>query len=101
MANASPSRPARGRARPTGPSTSSPDHPGKRAGRGGGTAGRTSAMSRPTSQRRRPGIHIPLARAARLHRLVTILARGPEAREGLLSELGIGLRTFYRELELL
>ncbi len=51
--------------------------------------------------RRRPAVHITLARAARLHRLVVILSRGPKSREDLLSDLGIGLRTFYRELELL
>jgi predicted DNA-binding transcriptional regulator YafY len=46
-------------------------------------------------------VHVTLARAARLHRLVTMLAQGPLAREALLSRLQIGLRTFYRELELL
>ena len=58
-------------------------------------------MSRQTHARRRPGVHITLGRAARLHRLVSILAQEPRTREGLLTELGIGLRTFYRELELL
>lgn len=53
------------------------------------------------SQRRRPTIHITLGRAARLHRLVMTLAGGPGSREQLLGGLGIGLRTFYRELELL
>ncbi len=53
------------------------------------------------NQRRRPTIHITLGRAARLHRLVMTLAGGPGAREALLSGLGVGLRTFYRELELL
>ena len=33
--------------------------------------------------------------------MVAILATGPQAREALLSGLGIGLRTFYRELVLL
>lgn len=51
--------------------------------------------------RRRPATHITLARAARLHRLVSILGAQPRTREQVLSELAIGLRTFYRELELL
>jgi hypothetical protein len=42
-----------------------------------------------------------LQRAARLHRLVRFLAEGPRNRMAILSELRIGLRTFYRELELL
>ena len=53
------------------------------------------------SIRRRPSVHITLQRAARLHRLVRFLAEGPRARTAILSELRIGLRTFYRELELL
>ena len=51
--------------------------------------------------RRRPGGHITLARAARLHRLVMMLGNGPTVKSDLLSRLEIGLRTFYRELELL
>lgn len=51
--------------------------------------------------RRRPATHITLGRAARLHRLVTYLGAGPKTREEVLSALSIGLRTFYRELELL
>jgi predicted DNA-binding transcriptional regulator YafY len=58
-------------------------------------------MTRSGTSRRRPAVHITLTRAARLHRLVSILASGPRTRAALLSELGIGLRTFYRELELL
>ena len=58
-------------------------------------------MKRSNVGRRRPAVHITLGRAARLHRLVTILAGGPQTREELLAALGIGLRTFYRELELL
>lgn len=53
------------------------------------------------SPRRRPATHITLARAARLHRLVSLLGAGPRTREQVLSHLAIGLRTFYRELELL
>jgi predicted DNA-binding transcriptional regulator YafY len=46
-------------------------------------------------------VHITLARAARLRRLVKYLAAAPRPRDAILAELGIGLRTFYRELELL
>ena len=53
-----------------------------------------------TTPRRRPAVHITLARAARLHRLVTLLAESPRTRDAILSELAMGLRTFYRELEL-
>lgn len=58
-------------------------------------------MKRPPSNRRRPSVHITLVRAARLHRLVMLLAESARSREQVLSALGIGLRTFYRELELL
>ncbi len=58
-------------------------------------------MSRPTSGRRRPAVHISLARASRLHRLVKLLGESPSSRESLLAGLAIGLRTFYRELVLL
>ncbi|SIO59439.1 hypothetical protein SAMN05444166_6052 [Singulisphaera sp. GP187] len=58
-------------------------------------------MKRSSSSRRRPGIHITLGRAARLHRLVRFLAVTPRSRETILGDLQIGLRTFYRELELL
>ncbi|HEX8199948.1 MAG TPA: hypothetical protein VF590_05640 [Isosphaeraceae bacterium] len=58
-------------------------------------------MKRTRSPRRRPAVHITLDRAARLHRLIRLLGEGPQGREPLLAALGIGLRTFYRELELL
>lgn len=58
-------------------------------------------MSNPPSTRRRPLVHITLQRAARLHRLVWYLAENPRTRDAILFSLGIGLRTFYRELELL
>lgn len=58
-------------------------------------------MKRPAPPRRRPVVQITLGRASRLHRLVTILASGPTAREALLDRLAIGLRTYYRELDLL
>ena len=54
-----------------------------------------------TRARRRPGGHITLGRAARLHRLVMLLASEPMSKAALLASLAIGLRTFYRELELL
>ncbi len=50
---------------------------------------------------RRPSIHITLARASRLHGLVRFLEEGPRGRDEVLKRCGIGLRTFYRELELL
>jgi hypothetical protein len=58
-------------------------------------------MTSHANLRRRPSGHISLQRAARLHRLVRILSGGPLSRAVVLSELRIGLRTFYRELELL
>ena len=58
-------------------------------------------MSNPPGTRRRPSVHITLQRAARLHRMVGFLAEGPRTRDAILSRLGMGLRTFYRELELL
>ena len=57
-------------------------------------------MSGGNPRKRRPSARISLARASRLHRLVAALAEAPRARERLLAELGIGLRTFYRELAL-
>ena len=56
-------------------------------------------MSRPSSRRRRPAAPITSPRAARLYRLVHFLAEAPRNRPAVLSELQIGLRTFYRELE--
>ena len=58
-------------------------------------------MTNPANPRRRPSVHITLPRAARLHRLVRFLAEKPRARSAILSDLRIGLRTFYRELDLL
>ena len=54
-----------------------------------------------TRARRRPGGHITLGRAARLHQLVMLLALEPVTRPAILAALSVGLRTFYRELELL
>ncbi len=58
-------------------------------------------MSRTATGGRRPAVHITLARAARLHRLVGALGGDGRSRDDLLALLGIGLRTYYRELELL
>ena len=58
-------------------------------------------MKRSATGRRRPSVHITLGRAARLHRLVATLGQSPLGREPLLDRLEMGLRTFYRELELL
>jgi hypothetical protein len=58
-------------------------------------------MPTPPSNRRRPSVHITLQRAARLHRLVRYLAEQPRTRDSILTHLGLGLRTYYRELELL
>jgi hypothetical protein len=57
--------------------------------------------SRLSNSRRRPSVRITLQRAERLHRLVVFLAGTPRDRASILSELRIGLRTFYREVELL
>jgi len=46
-------------------------------------------------------VHVTLPRAARLHRLVSLLAQNPRGRNEILTTLRVGLRTFYRELVLL
>lgn len=58
-------------------------------------------MKRSATPRRRPVVQITLGRASRLHRLVTILVAGSTSRDVLLERLAIGLRTYYRELDLL
>lgn len=58
-------------------------------------------MKRSSPSRRRPAVNISLPRASRLYRLVTLLAERPRNRDSLLDALAIGLRTFYRELDLL
>ncbi|ADV62190.1 hypothetical protein Isop_1606 [Isosphaera pallida ATCC 43644] len=58
-------------------------------------------MARSATARRRPSVSISMNRAARLHRLVKILSREALARDEVLERLNLGLRTFYRELELL
>ena len=59
------------------------------------------SMAKRASSKRPPAVHVTLQRAARLHRLVAFLATAPNGRTAVLTELRIGLRTFYRELELL
>jgi hypothetical protein len=44
---------------------------------------------------------VSLERAARLYRLLRILAAGPKIREVLLRRLRVDIRTFYRDLDLL
>ena len=58
-------------------------------------------MTARTGGARRGTAQITAARAARLHRLVELLSQGGRARPDLLRDLGIGLRTFYRELDFL
>jgi hypothetical protein len=55
-------------------------------------------MKRSPNNRRRPNVQISSGRAARLHHFVMLLAQRPRRREEILRDLGIGLRTFYREL---
>jgi hypothetical protein len=73
-----------------------------------GTA-RGRAMSRRAARGRRKaaaaaggaGKAVTLERAARLYRLVGFLADGARTRKAILQRLGIDIRTFYRDLELL
>lgn len=58
-------------------------------------------MKRPAAGRRRPAVNISLPRASRLYRLVLFLAERPRDRDALLGVIDVGLRTFYRELDLL
>jgi hypothetical protein len=55
---------------------------------------------RAAAKRRQTG-QISLGRAARLFRLIGLLGQAPTSRDALLKILGIGLRTYYRELQLL
>jgi hypothetical protein len=71
-----------------------PGRPGPGPGRRG-----AAEASRRTGGRRRPSVEITLGRAARLRRFVSLLAQKPRTRDEVLRELGIGLRTFYRELD--
>jgi hypothetical protein len=51
---------------------------------------------------RRKGVGpITLGRASRLHHLVSLLSQGIAERDILLKRLEMGIRTFYRELEML
>ena len=58
-------------------------------------------MNRPQNARQRPVAQVSLSRAARLRHFVLLLAPGPQNRQEIVRRLGIGLRTFYRELELI
>ncbi len=58
-------------------------------------------MKKGSGSKRPASVHVTPQRAARLHRLVVVLSTGPLGRSAILSELKIGLRTFYRELSLL
>ncbi|MDG3004316.1 hypothetical protein [Paludisphaera mucosa] len=58
-------------------------------------------MSDSPGGRRRASIHITRQRASRLYRLVRLLDERPRSRDEVLKGLTIGLRTFYRELDLL
>jgi hypothetical protein len=57
-------------------------------------------MRRRLDRRHRPAVKITMGRAARLRRFVALLAQRPRGRDEILREIGIGLRTFYRELVL-
>ena len=57
---------------------------------------------KPTSRaKRRPVAQITLNRASRLYAMIALLGDDPQTRDDLLAKIGIGLRTFYRELQLL
>jgi predicted DNA-binding transcriptional regulator YafY len=58
-------------------------------------------MSDSPGGRRRGSVHITRQRASRLYRLVRLLGERPRSRDEVLQGLAIGLRTFYRELDLL
>lgn len=58
-------------------------------------------MGKKKGRPRRPALHLTHARAARLYRLVQLLGDAPRARDEVLRSLRVGLRTFYREIELL
>lgn len=58
-------------------------------------------MVEPKARRSRPRVRITHARASRLHQLLRQLAGGARTRDELREGLAIGLRTFYRELDLL
>lgn len=51
--------------------------------------------------RKRTSIHITRQRASRLYMLVRLLEAHPRTRDEILKTQRIGLRTFYRELDLL
>lgn len=58
-------------------------------------------MANPKRSTRRGAGGISTARAARLYKLLSELARGPKSRSRLLRRLRLGIRTFYRDLDML
>lgn len=59
------------------------------------------AIRQRTGQRQRPVARISAGRASRLRRIVILLGQKARRREDILTEIGIGLRTYYRELVLI
>ena len=59
------------------------------------------AMGDSGGGRAKSWVHITRRRASRLYGLVRFLEGGPRSRDEILKSLGVGLRTFYRELDLL
>jgi predicted DNA-binding transcriptional regulator YafY len=48
-----------------------------------------------------PAHTVTADRAARLYRLLTLLGEGPQSRSGITRRLRLGIRGFYRDLEVL
>jgi hypothetical protein len=74
-----------------------------RSGRRSGTGRRGTAIimakKKATSE---PGVAtVTLERAARLYRLLIMLGRGPQTRAALIRRLRLGIRGYYRDLEIL
>lgn len=44
---------------------------------------------------------VTLERAVRLHRLISLLGQGPQTRAGVTRKLRLGIRGYYRDLEVL
>lgn len=58
-------------------------------------------MNRKSSASKKTRVHISPVRAGRLYRLLKHLNRKPVGRTDLLKKLRIGMRTFYRDVDLL
>lgn len=58
-------------------------------------------MAKKKVQASSPSTSVTAERAARLYRLLTILGKGAQSRTALTRRLKLGLRGFYRDLELL